>query len=81
MAFVQHLFAREPETLKSQEEEWVQLEVKIKALQQQALEQEVASQRRLQVCSISLLNRAYKKCGEKKAFVFVTSPTLVSVLL
>ncbi|XP_029903714.1 nesprin-2a [Myripristis murdjan] len=48
VAFVQHLFAREPETLKSQEDDWVQLEVKVKALQQQALEQEVASQRRLQ---------------------------------
>eukprot|EP00064_Thunnus_orientalis_P010013 superscaffoldBa00001318_g10039 len=48
LAFVQHLFQREPEALKCQEDERVQLEVRAKALQQQALEQEVASQRRLQ---------------------------------
>lgn len=54
-AFVQHLFQREPEALKCQEDEPVQLEVRAKALQQQALEQEVASQRRIQVCSAHLL--------------------------
>ncbi|GLD49701.1 nesprin-2-like protein [Lates japonicus] len=48
LAFVQHLFRREPEVLKCQEDERLQLEVRAKALQQQALEQEVASQRRLQ---------------------------------
>ncbi|XP_054474146.1 nesprin-2-like [Anoplopoma fimbria] len=48
LAFVQHLFQREPEALECQEDEWVQLEVRAKALQQQALEQEVASQRRIQ---------------------------------
>ncbi|XP_042359998.1 LOW QUALITY PROTEIN: nesprin-1-like [Plectropomus leopardus] len=48
LAFVQHLFQREPEALKCQEDERVQLEVRAKALQQQALEQEVASQRRIQ---------------------------------
>ncbi|XP_062293145.1 nesprin-2 isoform X5 [Scomber scombrus] len=47
LAFVQHLFHREPEALKCQEVERVQLEVRANALQQQALEQEVASQRRL----------------------------------
>ncbi|KAM7395095.1 hypothetical protein PAMA_006717 [Pampus argenteus] len=48
LAFVQHLFQREPEALKCQEDERAQLEVRAKALQQQALEQEVVSQRRLQ---------------------------------
>ncbi|XP_044023969.1 nesprin-2 isoform X2 [Siniperca chuatsi] len=48
LAFVQHLFQREPEALRCQEDEWVQLEVRAKALQQQALEQEVASQWRIQ---------------------------------
>ncbi|KAL7388816.1 hypothetical protein ABVT39_021245 [Epinephelus coioides] len=48
LAFVQHLFQREPEALKCQEDERVQLEVRAKALQQQALEQEVASQRSIQ---------------------------------
>lgn len=55
LAFVQHLFQREPEALRCQEDERVQLEVRAKALQQQALEQEVASQRRIQVCSALLL--------------------------
>lgn len=55
LAFAQHLFRREPEVLKCQEDERLQLEVRAKALQQQALEQEVASQRRLQVCSAHLL--------------------------
>ncbi|XP_045916269.1 nesprin-2 isoform X3 [Micropterus dolomieu] len=48
LAFVQHLFQREPEALRCQEDERVQLEVRAKALQQQALEQEVACQRRIQ---------------------------------
>ncbi|KAF1376843.1 hypothetical protein PFLUV_G00215650 [Perca fluviatilis] len=48
LAFVQHLFQREPEALKCQEDERVQLEVRAKTLQQQAVEQEVASQRRIQ---------------------------------
>lgn len=55
LAFVQHLFQREPEALKCQEDERVQLEVRAKTLQQQALEQEVASQRRIQVCCAHLL--------------------------
>lgn len=55
MAFVQNLFHREPEALKCQEDEWVQLEVRAKALQQQALEQEVTSQKRILVCSAPLL--------------------------
>ncbi|XP_078030046.1 nesprin-2a isoform X4 [Epinephelus lanceolatus] len=48
LAFVQHLFQHEPEALKCQEDERVQLEVRAKALQQRALEQEVASQRSIQ---------------------------------
>ncbi|XP_073348713.1 LOW QUALITY PROTEIN: nesprin-2a [Pagrus major] len=48
LAFVQHLFQREPEALRCQEDERVQLEVRAKAFQHQALEEEVASQRRIQ---------------------------------
>nr|XP_046228198.1 nesprin-2 isoform X4 [Scatophagus argus] len=48
LAFVQDLFQREPEVPECQEDERVQLEVRAKALLQQALEQEVASQRRIQ---------------------------------
>lgn len=55
LAFMQHLFQREPEALKCQEVERVQLEVRANALQQQALEEEVASQRKLWVCSLHLL--------------------------
>lgn len=55
LAFVQHLFQREPEALKCQEDERVQLEVMARALQQQALEREVALHTRLQVCSAQLL--------------------------
>ncbi|XP_070706002.1 nesprin-2a [Pempheris klunzingeri] len=47
-AFVQHLFQREPGALRCQEDKRAQLEVRAKALQQQALEQEVTSQRRIQ---------------------------------
>lgn len=46
---MQLLFRREPEALKCQEDEQVQLELRSKALLQKALEQEVASQQRLQV--------------------------------
>nr|XP_024660949.1 nesprin-1 isoform X8 [Maylandia zebra] len=48
MAFVQYLSQHEPEALKCQENERVHLEARAKSLQQQALEQEMASQRRLQ---------------------------------
>ncbi|XP_010768612.1 nesprin-2-like, partial [Notothenia coriiceps] len=48
LAFVQHLFQREPGALRCQEDERVQLVVRATALQHQALEQEVASQRRTQ---------------------------------
>ncbi|XP_029984215.1 nesprin-2a [Sphaeramia orbicularis] len=49
LAFAQYLFQHEPEALKCQEDDWVQLGIRAKALQQKALEEEVASQRRLQV--------------------------------
>ncbi|XP_033991567.1 nesprin-2 isoform X3 [Trematomus bernacchii] len=48
LAFVQHLFQREPGALRCQEDERVQLVVRATALQHQALEQEVASQRTIQ---------------------------------
>ncbi|KAM3861499.1 nesprin-2-like [Diretmus argenteus] len=48
LAFVQHLFQQEPEALESQEDDRVQLEIRVEALQQQALEQEVATQWGLQ---------------------------------
>uniref|UniRef100_UPI0037E98A37 nesprin-2a n=1 Tax=Semicossyphus pulcher TaxID=241346 RepID=UPI0037E98A37 len=59
LAFVQHLFRREPEALGCQEDDRVELEVRAKALQQQALEQEVASQRRIQTWS-----RWEDNCGQ-----------------
>ncbi|XP_060907682.1 nesprin-2-like isoform X3 [Labrus mixtus] len=58
LAFVQHLFQREPEALECQEDERVQLEVRAKALQQQALGLEAASQRGLQEW-----NRWEDNCG------------------
>lgn len=55
MAFVQLLFQREPETLRCQEEEREQLEVRANDLQQTALQQEVTSQVKLQVCWLLLI--------------------------
>lgn len=55
LSFLQHLFQREAEALQGQEDEWVQLEVRAKARQQQAVEQEVAAEKRLQVCDVCLL--------------------------
>ncbi|XP_074540850.1 nesprin-2a [Halichoeres trimaculatus] len=48
LAFVQLLFQREPAALERQEDERVQLEARVKALQQQALDHQVAAQRRIQ---------------------------------
>ncbi|XP_061843165.2 nesprin-2a isoform X2 [Nerophis lumbriciformis] len=48
LALVQHLFHRELVALRGQEDERVQVEVRAKALQQQFLQNEVASQWRLQ---------------------------------
>nr|XP_040016362.1 nesprin-2 isoform X2 [Gasterosteus aculeatus aculeatus] len=48
LAFVQHLFQREPGALACQEAERVQLEVRANVLQQQAVQQEVAYERRIE---------------------------------
>ncbi|XP_029351666.1 nesprin-2a isoform X2 [Echeneis naucrates] len=48
LACVQYLFQREPDVLKCQEYELAQLKVRAEVLQQQSLEEEVASRRRLQ---------------------------------
>lgn len=58
LAFVQSLFQRRPESLGCHGDEWLQLEARARALQHRALEQEVASQRRIQVCSTARLLRA-----------------------
>lgn len=58
LAFVQSLFQRRPESLGCHGDEWLQLQARARALQYQALEQEVASQRRIQVCSATRLLRA-----------------------
>ncbi|XP_067338852.1 nesprin-2 isoform X4 [Channa argus] len=58
LAFVQHLFQCESDALKCQEEEWVHLQIRAKALQQQALEKEVAFQTSLQE-----LTRWEDNCG------------------
>lgn len=70
MAFVQYLSQHEPEALKCQEDERVHLEARAKSLQQQALEQEVASQRRLQVCSPYLLKANMNLYIHKCALLF-----------
>ncbi|KAF7666652.1 hypothetical protein LDENG_00098390 [Lucifuga dentata] len=59
MAFLQYLFKHEPEAFKHQEAEWVELEISVKAFQQQAAEQEVDTQRRLQEWS-----RWENNCGK-----------------
>ncbi|XP_014859415.1 PREDICTED: nesprin-2-like isoform X6 [Poecilia mexicana] len=48
LSFLQYLFQHEPDALSSKQDEWVHLEVRAKALQQQLLEQQVASQKTLQ---------------------------------
>lgn len=50
LTFVQSLFQRRPESLGCYGDEWLRLEARARALQHRALEQEVASQRRIQVC-------------------------------
>ncbi|XP_054910388.1 nesprin-2-like [Poeciliopsis prolifica] len=47
LSFLQYLFQHEPNALSSKQDEWAHLEVRAKALQQQVLEEEVASQKRL----------------------------------
>lgn len=48
---MQSLFQRRPESLGCHGDEWLRLEARARALQHRALEQEVWSQRRIQVCS------------------------------
>ncbi|KAM8832006.1 nesprin-2a isoform 3-T3 [Spinachia spinachia] len=48
LAFVQHLFQREPGALECQEVEQVQLSVRAKALLQQAVQQDVVHERRIE---------------------------------
>ncbi|XP_008295519.1 nesprin-2-like [Stegastes partitus] len=76
LAYVQHLFQHEPEALRCQEDEWVQLEVRAKALQQQALEQEVASQRRLQERTRweGSCGRLGRVLDEREAFISSAAP-------
>ncbi|XP_058468686.1 nesprin-2-like isoform X4 [Solea solea] len=71
LAFVQCLFRREPEVLRCQEDEWLQLEVRAKALQQQALGQDVASQRRLQEWTLwdNHCGRVGRALDEFEAFI------------
>ncbi|XP_028252465.1 nesprin-2a isoform X3 [Parambassis ranga] len=71
LAFVKYLFQHQPEALRCQEDEWVQLEVRAKALQQQALEQYVASQRRLQewTCWEDCCARLGRVLDESEAFI------------
>ncbi|KAM6915050.1 nesprin-2-like [Xenentodon cancila] len=54
LPFIQYLFQREPTALKSQEDEHLQLEIRAKAVQDQALEQELACQRMLQQSLVQL---------------------------
>lgn len=50
LSFLQFIFQHEPNALKSQEDEWLRLEARAKDLQQQVLEEELTSQKRLKVC-------------------------------
>ncbi|XP_027896962.1 nesprin-2a isoform X6 [Xiphophorus couchianus] len=47
LSFLQYLFQHEPNALSSKQDEWVHLEVRAKTLQQQVLEEGMASQKRL----------------------------------
>ncbi|XP_037837524.1 nesprin-2 isoform X2 [Kryptolebias marmoratus] len=71
LSFLQYLFQREPDSLKGQEDEWMQLEVRAKARQQQALEQEVASEKRLQdwICWEGLCGRLGRVLDESEALI------------
>lgn len=55
LSFLQYLFQHEPNALSSKQDEWVHLEVRAKTLQQQVLEEGMASQKRLRVCNVCLL--------------------------
>lgn len=74
LSFLQYLFQREPDALKGQEDEWMQLEVRAKARQQQALEQEVASEKRLQVCNVCLLRAKWARALRNVHFFICIFP-------
>ncbi|XP_041832728.1 nesprin-2-like [Melanotaenia boesemani] len=76
LAFVHYLFQQESNALKSQEDERAQLEVRAKALQQKALEQEVASQMRLQewICWEEHCGQLGKILDESEAFISSGAP-------
>lgn len=64
VAFLQNLFHCDPEAVMGLKDEWTHLEVRANALQQRALEQEVASQWRVQVCNLnSKVNKSEASCG------------------
>ncbi|XP_034436669.1 nesprin-1-like [Hippoglossus hippoglossus] len=76
LAFVQHLFRCEPEVLGCQEAEGLQLDVRAKALQQQALRREVASLKRLQEWSLweDSCGRLGRVLDESEAFISSGEP-------
>ncbi|KAM9703427.1 nesprin-2-like [Menidia menidia] len=76
LAFVQYLFHHEPNVLRGKEDEWKQLEVRAKALNQLALEQEVASQTRLQewVSWEDRCARLVEVLNESEAFISSGEP-------
>ncbi|XP_037541118.1 nesprin-1 [Nematolebias whitei] len=76
LSFLRYLFQREPDALKGQEHEWMQLEVRAKARQQQALEQEVASEKRLQdwICWEDVCGRLGRVLEESEAFISGEEP-------
>ncbi|KAM4521617.1 nesprin-2a isoform 3-T4 [Odontesthes bonariensis] len=76
LAFVQYLFHHEPNALKGQEDERTQLEVRAKALDQLALEQEVASQTRLQerICWEDRCAGVGRVLNESEAFISSGEP-------
>ncbi|CAB1413948.1 unnamed protein product [Pleuronectes platessa] len=76
LAFVQHLFRCEPEVLGCQEAEGLQLDVRAKALQQQALSREGASLKTLQEWSLweESCGRLGRVLDESEAFISSGGP-------
>ncbi|MED6292719.1 hypothetical protein CHARACLAT_003233 [Characodon lateralis] len=76
LSFLQYVFQHEPNALKSQEDEWVHLEVRTKALQQRILEEVVASQKKLQdwIHWDHLCGQLGKVLDESEAFISSGEP-------
>ncbi|MEQ2262114.1 hypothetical protein XENORESO_014913, partial [Xenotaenia resolanae] len=76
LSFLQYVFQHEPNALKSQEDEWVHLEVRAKALQQRILEEVVASQKKLQdwIHWDHLCGQLGKVLDESEAFISSGEP-------